>query len=108
MAGGQGAAGDDRGLRALTDLRPVADALGAGGVLVLSGAGISTEQCMDGSNLTPWPMTWTVSYVVSRTLTRYGAWNVELDRAGRVVGDREAVDPSVEGAAAGWRYAGHA
>ncbi|MGV9627188.1 NAD-dependent protein deacetylase [Streptomyces sp. NPDC003487] len=28
---------------ATTDLRPVADALGAGGVLVLSGAGISTE-----------------------------------------------------------------
>jgi hypothetical protein len=34
-----------------TDLEPVVSALSAGGVLVLSGAGISTEQSIGRSNL---------------------------------------------------------
>ncbi|MDQ0710626.1 hypothetical protein QFZ55_000078 [Streptomyces luteogriseus] len=32
---------------------------------------------------------------------------VELDCSGRAVGDREAADPTIEGAAAGRRNAGH-
>jgi hypothetical protein len=45
----------------------------------------------------------TVSYVVRRTLTRYGAGNVELDRAGRLVGDREAADPGATNTTTGRR-----
>ncbi|WP_458085202.1 integrase core domain-containing protein [Streptomyces malaysiensis] len=37
-----------------------------------------------------------------------GAGYVELDCSGRLVGDRRAADPTVEGAAAGRRNAGHA
>ncbi len=50
----------------------------------------------------------TVSYVVRRRWSRYGAGYVELDCSGRVVGDRGAADPSVESAAAGRWNAGHA
>jgi hypothetical protein len=53
-----------------------------------------------------WPKT--VSYVVRRTLFRYGAGNVELDRAGRLVGDRQATDSGAEDTAAGRRDAEHA
>ncbi|MFD5163480.1 helix-turn-helix domain-containing protein [Streptomyces hawaiiensis] len=41
------------------------------------------------------------------SLTPYGAGYVELDCSGRAVGDREAADPTIEGAAAGRRNAGH-
>lgn len=47
-----------------------------------------------------------MSYVVRRTLTLYGAGNMDLDRAERTVGDREAADPAAKGAAAGRRNAG--
>ncbi|MFF7098498.1 hypothetical protein ACFY9A_39985 [Streptomyces rubradiris] len=49
----------------------------------------------------------TVSYVVRRTLTRYGAGNVELDRAGRTMGDRQAADPGATHTAAGRRNGQH-
>lgn len=42
-----------------------------------------------------------VSYVVRRTLFRYGAGNVELDRAGRLVGDRQVADSGATDAATG-------
>ncbi|WP_327191121.1 hypothetical protein [Streptomyces xinghaiensis] len=50
----------------------------------------------------------TVSYVVRRTLSRYGAGNVELDRAGWLVGDRQAADSGAADAAAGRGNAEHA
>ncbi|MFD0655377.1 helix-turn-helix domain-containing protein [Streptomyces malaysiensis subsp. malaysiensis] len=50
----------------------------------------------------------TVSYVVIARWAVYGAGYVELDCSGRLVGDRRAADPTVEGAAAGRRNAGHA
>jgi hypothetical protein len=50
----------------------------------------------------------TVSYVAMGRWVRHGAGYVELDCSGRAVGDRGAADPSVEGAAAGRRHAGHA
>jgi hypothetical protein len=50
----------------------------------------------------------TVSYVVIARWAVYGAGYVELDCSGRAVGDREAVDPAVEGAATGRRNARHA
>lgn len=49
----------------------------------------------------------TVSYVVIGRWARYGAGYMELDCSGWAVGDREAADPAVEGAAAGRRNAGH-
>ena len=48
-----------------------------------------------------------MSYVVIARRSVYGAGYVELDCSGRAVRDREAVDPTVEGAAAGRRNAGH-
>jgi hypothetical protein len=54
-----------------------------------------------------WVRTKTVSYVVRRPLTQYGG-NMELDCAGWTVGDCEAADPAVKGAAAGRRNVGHA
>lgn len=50
----------------------------------------------------------TVSYVVIARWAVYGAGYVELDCSGWAVGDREAADPTVEGAAAGRWDAGHA
>ncbi len=50
---------------------------------------------------------WTVSYVALGCCPGHGAGYVELDCAGRAVGDRGAAHPAVEGAAAGWRNAGH-
>ncbi|MEW2291017.1 hypothetical protein [Streptomyces sp. NPDC047841] len=50
----------------------------------------------------------TVSYVVIARWAVYGAGYVRLDCSGRAVGDREAVDPTAEGAATGRRNAGHA
>jgi hypothetical protein len=51
--------------------------------------------------------TYTVSYVVVGRWSSHGEGYVELDCAGRAVGDREAADPAVEGAAAGRWNAGH-
>jgi energy-coupling factor transporter ATP-binding protein EcfA2 len=48
-----------------------------------------------------------VSYVVITSWAVHGAGYVELDCSGRVVGDRGAADPTVEGASAGRRDAGH-
>jgi hypothetical protein len=53
-------------------------------------------------------LTKTVSYLVRRRWSVYRAGYVELDCSGRAVGDREAVDPTVEGAASGRRNSGHA
>lgn len=51
----------------------------------------------------------TVSYVVRLGSTvQPGSGEVELNCSGRAVGDSEASHPSVEGAAAGRRDAGHA
>jgi hypothetical protein len=50
---------------------------------------------------------YTVSYVVVGRWSSHGEGYVELDCAGRAVGDREAADPAVEGAAAGRWNAGH-
>ncbi|MFI1712256.1 winged helix-turn-helix domain-containing protein [Streptomyces litmocidini] len=52
------------------------------------------------SRVRPCPMGWGGRW------GRRGAGYVELDRPGRVVGDREAADPALSGAAAGWRDAG--
>ena len=49
----------------------------------------------------------TVSYVVISRWSVYGAGCVELDCSGRAVGDREAADPTVEGAATGRRHTRH-
>jgi len=65
------------------------------------------DDCGDDGQPLQAGATKTVSYVVRRTLTRHGAGNMELDRGGRVVGDRQAVDPSIAGASAGRRNAGH-
>ncbi|WP_260174609.1 winged helix-turn-helix domain-containing protein [Streptomyces sp. PanSC19] len=52
------------------------------------------------SRVRPCPMGWGGRW------GRRGAGYVELDRPGRVVGGREAADPALSGAAAGWRDAG--
>ncbi|MHC3455927.1 hypothetical protein [Streptomyces prasinus] len=50
----------------------------------------------------------TVSYVGLARWVGHGAGYVELDCSGRAVGDREAADSTVQGAATGRRDAGHA